>query len=416
MSVVPFTTQIGRQASASTTQNSQEIIKIVLVYSDKITDRQASLMTECQNILSQNLAVLVRQADDISTLSKKLRFFVIASLREDLIKKIRSHHEKPIIYLPRAVIEARSYQQVNLPVRNLAISLTMHKCRVFLVKTCDIPSVRSKINEMCGTVVANFNDNNPNVVITDRADNKYCIKAFKRSIPVVSRDWVDENYNIATEECNSYFNHDAMTTVKEHQIKPFHGLYFKIIVKNSSAYIKKLITENQGHVIYGNENCLTHIVRPPCVENATSFAIGGSSQGSKGPRVVDIDFLKACVESGYHITKREYRDIKEPRLQIKQEKQSQPPKCMEENYTPPPLGSNLSPSDFSMPPPASLRPLKEPDRMNDMILKALSTFETPQTQIASTQMRRLPEPELRIEQTFEPSQQLYWNDTASKRG
>lgn len=412
MSVVPLTTQIGQHASASTTQDSQEMMKVCLIYSDSITDRQSSLMVECQNILSQNLAIVVKQADEIETLSKKLRFFVISNQRGGLVKRIRSHFEKPIIYLPRAIIEARAYHQVNLPVRNLAVSLTMYKCRIFLVKSCDVPSVRSRINEMCGTVVANFNEHNPNVVITDRADNKYCVKAFKRNIPVVSRDWIDENYNLAVEEDNSFFNIDAMTTIREHQIKPFFGLYFKILMKTSSAYIKGLITENQGHVVYGNENCLTHVVKQLNQDDATGFET--HSQANEGPRVVDIDFLKACVSRGYHLTRREYREeFTGSKYYIKREKMSPPPEFMEENHSPPNLDCNQT--QMAMPPPSNPRPQKEPDRMNDIILKALSTFEAAQTQKASTQMRRLPDSELRIEQCFEPTQQLYWNDNTSRR-
>lgn len=412
MSLIPITTQVGFQ---SATQYSQGAIKVVLVYTERMTERQISLIKECQEYLCQNLGIIVTQANELALLSSKLRFFVIPNQKEDLVRKIRSHFEKPIIYLPRAVIEARSYYRVNLPVRNLAISLTMHNCKAFLVKSCDLPSIRNRINEMCGTIVSSFNDNNLNVVITDRADDKYCSRAMKKNIPVVSKIWVDNSYSMANEEEGGKFNFDAMSEVRNYQIKPFHGLYFKLILNDAGAQIKNFIIENGGSVIYGNENSLTHIVGLSDQDNNLSDQSDSSPQK---PRLVDVHFLTTCVELGYHLTKREYLDYKmRKQVYIKQEPMTQPMDCVEENMTPQTHEYSKSNQYQSMlPPPSASRPLRpQSDSMNDMILRALSTFETAQTQLASTQMRRLPDPELRIEPSFEPSQQLYWNESGSKR-
>lgn len=338
MSLVPYVTQLAPQAN---TQSSQSQLKVVIVYTDKISECQLKLLKECHDLLSQNLGVLIKQANELDSLMPKMKFFIIPAHKDDLIKKIRLRFEKPIIYLPRAIIEARRHHNVNLPIRNLAISLTMHHCRIFLVKSCDIPNIRNKINEMCGTIVTSFNDKDLNVVITDRADNRYCSKAFKRNIPVVSRNWVDENHSKALEESN--FGLDALESITEHHIKPFYGLSFKIGIENSN--LKELIIENQGCIVYTNEDNVTQIIS-----------------------VDDEEFLRACVASGYHLSKREYKENMPP-----------PP-------PPPPVGGSLS----------------------DMIHKALTTPQT--VEMASTQMRRLPDPELLIERSVEPSQQLYWND------
>lgn len=423
MSVIPFTTQIGLQAGTQGSQTSG--IKIVFVYTDRMTERQSALMKESQEFLCQNVGILLVKYCELDILPPTTRYFVIPT-KDDLIKKIRSKFEKSVIYLPRAIIEARGHYRVNLPARNLAVSLTMHNCRVFLVRTCDLPSIRNRIHEMCGTIVPSFNDGKPNVVVTDKADDKYCSRAFKRGIPVVSRDWVDENYNLANEEDSCSFNVDAMLSLAEHQIKPFYGLSFKIALKGPGAKIKRMITENQGHVIYGNEKCLTHIV----ASQQSQLDLNENSESSGKPRVVDIDFLEMCIESGYHLTKKEYRErknISSAQLSIKREPQTQ---CQQELIIPKEeiisqqRTSNPRVENHSMPPPPTFpsRLLREqqqqqqqqPDNVNDMILKALS-FETAQTQLASTQMRQLPDRELRIEQTFEPSQQLYWNDNVSRR-
>lgn len=423
MSVVPFTTQIGLQAC---TQGSQGGIKVVLVYTDKMTERQSALMKECQDYLCQNLGVLMKQANELNSLTPKMKYFVIPTRKEDIIKKIKSYFEKPILYLPRAIIEARGHYRVNLPVRKLAVSLTMHNCRVFLVKSCDQPTIKSRIHEMSGTLVTSFNDDNPNVVITDRADNKYCSRAFKKNIPVVCKDWLDDNYNIACEEESSFFAHDAMTSVKDHQIKPFFGLYFKILdVKNSGAQLRKLILANQGSIVYGDENCLTHIVGASDQEADSSDNNESDNKLAQKIARVDAEFIRVCAESQYYIPKREYREQKSASRVVIKDEPSLPRTQMissaEENqYSPLMNRDNMvnenQASNINMLPPPSIptRPLKpQSDNMDDMILHALSN--PAQTQLASTQMRLMPDQVLRIERTFEPSQQLYWNDNVSKR-
>lgn len=421
MSLIPITTQIGLYAG---TQGSQaRNFKVVFVYTDRMTERQSALMKESQELLCQNVGILVVKCCELDTLVKSMRYFVIPSGRDDLVKKIRSRFEKSIIYLPRAIIEARGHYRVNLPVRSLAVSLTMYNCRVFLVRTCDVASIKNRIHEMCGTIVSSFSDGKPNVVVTDKADDKYCSRAFKRGIPVVSRDWVDDNYNIANEEESSSFNLDAMLSLGEHQIRPFFGLHFKIALKGSGAKIKRMITENQGHVIYGNENCLTHIVTS---QKSPHHDTNENVESSGKPRIVDVDFLELCVENGYHLTKKEYLEHKNSQVPVKQEPQAE---FQDDMVTPKEeiisqqrtnnFGTSGSENHSMLPPPSfPTRPFRpqqqQPDNVNDMILKALS-FETAQTQLASTQMRQLPDRELRIEQTFEPSQQLYWNDDAPRR-
>lgn len=413
MSVVPYTTQIGPRNSTGVGQDEEESIEpIIVIHTDEMTERQSSLITEMQKFLFGKVPAMPEKEDQIHRLPKYLKHFVIPQYREDLIERINSHFDKALIYLPRAVIEARSQYRVHLPVRTLTISLTMFKSRVFLVKSCDTPDLRSKILRMSGTVVSNFKKHEPNVVVTDRGDRKYCIAAFKNKIAVVSKDWVDKNYNKAMEEDTIHFNHHAMTTVEEHRVKPFFGLYFRIEVKDSDGSIKRMIIENGGRIIFGDQNCLTHIVGPPKQNSSTGSTQDATSQGPKKPKYVDIDFLKACVEHGHYLRQKDY--LQKPKVIIKLEKPSTPPKVIDENSTPPLIPYNLS-GNSTMPPPINPRSHREPDRMNDIILKALSTIETTQTQMPSTQMRRLPDPELRIEQTFEPSQQLYWNDSTSRR-
>lgn len=408
MSIVPFTTQPGYKSA--TQLQSQENYKIVLVYYEAITERQSTLMRECQTLLCQNLGILVKQDIELETLSSRMRFFVVPCADDGIIKKIRTHFEKPIIYLPRSVIEARSFHHIELPVRNLAVSLTMIHCRVFLVKSCDKQIIRYRINEMCGTVVTSFNGN-PNVVIADRADNKYCAKAFKKKIPVVSKSWIDDNYSVATEEDGNYFNHDAMSNIVDHQIKPFYNLYFKFLERGSVQHIKRYITENQGHIVYGDESCLTHIVSSRC-ESTDSVDSATDCKATQKPKIVDSEFLMKCLEVGYYIPKKEYSEIY-PKVNVKTEKSSQPIEMNEENkYNPTHDSYNHKIQEtILMPPPSVTRSASETTMsMSDMILKALSTCEPAQTQQISTQIRRLPDREIQIERTFEPSQQLYWND------
>ena len=418
-------------------------------------------MKECQSYIHLNIQTVVMQVDELESHRAITRYFVTPTLRDDVIRKIREHVEKPIIYTPRAIIEARGYLKVALPVRNLAISLSMFKCQIFLVKSCNIARLKNKIHEMCGTVVTNFSDSKQkaNVVVTDMADNKYCSRAYKLGIPCVSKDWIESNYSIACLNDPSVFNHDALSTIPEHQIKPFHGLHFKISLPHQNTQIlKKLIIENQGKIVYGNENSHTHIVSKECKDTShTSHDDSGQMKDNQEPRVVSSNFLEVCAQQGYYLSKKDYREhletmhvviVKEERrspdisqqhhhdrnhyhqqqeLYYHQQQLLQTARS-EEGFTPPNLpikaqftaptfpvvDCNNSTENQSMPPP--LVPSQQPDRVSDMIRKALSSFENgAPTQLASTQMRRLPERELVLEQTFEPSQQLYWSDSVTRR-
>lgn len=416
MSLVPFTTQIPTALKGELGSQTSSV-KFVLVYTERITTRQSSLMQDCQEFIHQYICILPRHEQDLGSLPQGLRYFVIPYPKDELIKKIRDRFKSSIIYLPRAIIEARSHFNVNLPARSLVVSLIMHNCRIFPVRNCDLPSIKTRINEMCGDIAPNFSEGNPNVLLTDRGDNSYCSKAFKRKIPIVSRDWIDENYNLAYEDDKVFFFRDALESVKEHQIKPFYGLYFKLNIKNSGPLVKKLITENQGHIIYGNENSLTHIV-----ESEGDYSDRPLEKRDE-PKIVDIEFLTLCARNGYYLTRKEYNEyLAITRVAVKQENVSPPSSpveaLVEENSTPPTTNgcSRMNGNQTMLPPPSVPRMARQQsDSMNDMILKALSTFETPQTQLASTQVRRLPDPELRIEQSFEPSQHLYWSDSVSRR-
>lgn len=426
MSLVPFTTQIGLTAP---TQGPQGGPNVVLVYLNNMTTSKADLMKECQGYLYQYLSTTVIHDTEMHLLPRDSKYFVVPSLRDNLIKQIRTNFEKPVIYTPKAVIEARGYYGVPLPIRTLAISLSMYNCKIFLVRSCNENSLKNKIYEMCGTIVEKFSDTQLNVVITDRADDKYCSRAFGRKVHVVSKDWVEESYNHSLRDDPQYFRRDAVNTLSEHQIKPFYGLHFRINVPHSGPQIKKLIVKNQGKIVYGNEKGLTHIVAQSFDEN----------HDHNGPKIVDLEFLEVCSRLGYYLSKKEYLDLKrrgtaatatDQDVQVKQEvisqqtQMQQPVPRIEESFTPPqPLPSLLANSvivngrhrfgenQAMLPPPQAPRPIRQqPDNsVGDMILKALSGMENgAQTQLASTQMRRMPEREVRFEQPVESSQQLYW--------
>lgn len=427
MSVVPFTTQARL---GTVTQSSQWTFKVVLVYTDKITQRQSAVMKECENLLHHHVGTLVCKTSEIPSLPIDLKYFVIPAPNEDLIRMIKARFGKRLIYTPRAVIEARTCFRVVLPPRSFAVSLTMYNCHVFLVKACAKDDVRQKINEMCGTVVSSFGDNQLNVVVTDRSDNKYCQKAFKRGKPVVSRDWIRDNYNIATEEEDSFYKHDAMTNIQDYKIGLFHGLHFKIITKESIPEIKRIILDNQGRIVYGEDPRLTHIVtssvHPEHFGNIRPKQEYPEPDRTKQrPKTVDIDFLKLCVRSGHYTDIKEFSESQTRRsVNIKQERRSPPLGNIEDNFT----ATTLSPvrsansienrSNMLMPPPTPRtigHNQQQTEKVTALMNEAISTLETSATQRVSTQMRRLPEPELRIEQSLEPSQHLFWNDSTSKR-
>lgn len=422
MSVVPFTTQAG---NGIVTQSSQWTFKVVLVHTDKITERQLTVMKECQNLLNHHVGTLVCKTSELDSLPTTIKYFVIPTSSEDLVNKIKNRFEKRRIFLPRVVIEARNHFNCQLPVRSFAVSLSMLRCHVFLVKSCAKDDIRQKINEMCGTIVSSFSDSKLNVVVTDRSDNKYCLKAVKRNVTVVSKAWVTKNFNIACEEDDSFFNHDCLDNIHEYQIAPFLGLYFKISAKDSVPEIKKMILDNQGSIVYGDDNRLTHIVTAPMRlgtygNNLTMEDDIGSEKAKLKPRAVNIDFLRQCVNLGHYLDTKEYHERQLGScLMIKQERISPIPKHKEDNCTPSVLSpvkspnSNVGDNDALLMPPPTPRSVKQNRQQAETLMDldmALSSMETAATQPCSTQMRRLPEPELRIEQTFEPSQHLYWNE------
>lgn len=431
MSVVPLDTQFVNSKSKTQKEDEKKENekkkelnpedRVFFIHTTRITERQSALMSEAQQYQRQGSPCLAIKSDEIDKLPNNMRFFVIPCRKTDLINKIRSRFPKHRIYLPRAIIESRR-RKVRLPARTFVISLTMQKCRVFLVKTCDDNSIRNKIFEMSGTVVPDFFKGSPNVVITDRADDIFCSRAFKSNIPVVSRDWVDDNYNVANEEESELFNQDALLSLSERQIGPFFGLQFKIALKESAAQIKPLIIENQGRIVYSDENCATHIVTTLDSHDDLNDHSGGRL------KKVDVEFLKLCAEFGHYLTKKEYLRQKNNTSQgfIKQEPQSHCghhlvfPKEEVVSQRESNINSYVSDSENrSMPPPMfNSRPLKsqqQADVSTNDILRAMSNCDTAQTQLASTQMRRLPDSELLIEPTFEPSQQLSWEENVYKR-
>lgn len=422
MSVVPFTTQNG---NGIVTQSSQWTFKVALVHTDKITDRQLTVMKECQNLLNRNVGTLVCKTSELDSLPISIKYFVIPTYSDDLVNKIKNRFEKRRIFLPRVVIEARSHFNCHLPVRNFAVSLSMMRCHVFLVKSCAKDDIRQKINEMCGDIVSSFSDSKLNVLVTDRSDNRYCQKAIKRNITVVSDAWVTENFKIACQEDASFYNYDSLSSILKYQIRPFLGLYFKINTTESVSEVKKMILENQGSIVYGDDSRLTHIVTAPMRPGAygnshTMEDYIGSEKANLRPKTVDIDFLRQCVSLGRYLDTKEYCERQlGSGIMIKQERISPTPDHRENNCAPSVLSpvmlpnKNVADNNALLMPPPTPRSVKQNRQQAETLMDldmALSSMETAATQPVSTQMRRLPEPELRIEQTFEPSQHLYWNE------
>lgn len=390
MSCVPFNTQGATQLP------SQVHPIFVIVILDHIPEFQRDLLRECQTLLSHDIRTEIVTVQQLDMIPTSTRLFAIPNLNLELVKRIKTRFEKPRIYLPRAIIEAlRFHQTLHLPVRSLSISMTMLKCRIFLVKNCDVPVIRNAINEMCGTIKTSFNEPDVNVVVSDRADDKYCSKAFHRRIPVVSPRWVEMNFNIAKQETTD-FTHEASSNIEQFMVKPFYGLHFKIAVQDTPA-LKQLILSNQGNIVYGEENIVTHIVAPQATD-------------STKPKVVDVNFIETCAKLGFYVSKRDLRECNVP---------ATPPQPVKQETRMHPTQQGLERQNDVMPPPSHFEmteprtPLRQqPADMNDMILRALSDN---QTQSASTQMRRLPDRELMIEQAFEPSQQLFWNEKPTKK-
>jgi hypothetical protein len=393
------------------------------------------LMKDAQYLLNQQLDIGIISNAEIKDLPKQTKYFVIPYPNDNLIFKIKEHIEKPIIYTARCVVEARKYRQIILPTRSLAISISMVDCHIFIAKSCNSSEFQRRINEMCGNVLCDFNDPKLNVVVTNRGDDKYCAKARLRNVPVVSRDWVDATYATSKSEDN-HINHDALYELSTYQIKPFQGLVFKITIPQQGREIRDLISNNGGRVVFGLADDVTHVVAGYYPDDESS-----NGKNNQQPRVVDVEFLRACDREGYYMSKKDYRAYKRASMPtVKQERHSPSSFTMQHNdmlrshdcFTPPQQNPRSTLSSIksngcdrmnenqSMPPPmptVARQARQQGDNMDAIIRKALSSFEnaTQQTQLVSTQIRRLPEAEIRIERTTESSQQLYWSDSVSRR-
>lgn len=432
MSYVSYSTQIGPYPNP--TQPTQSIPKVFLVYNDdSMNQYQTNLMKEAQYHLIQNLDIGILSKDEIKDLTKDTKYFVIpCSSDTKLVSTIKNHIHKPVIYTARCVVEARKYRQMTIPSRSLAISLSMVDCQIFLTRSCNTEENQRQINEMCGTVLGDFNNPKLNVVVTKRADDKYCAKARSRKVAVVSEDWIKDTYQMSR-STEDHMNHDAMSQLTTYQIRPFLGLTFKITLPQLGKELRDLINNNGGSLAFGQTEGITHVV--------SKYYPDDERSDNHVPRVVDVEFLRACDRVGYYMSKKCYREYRaESMVAVKQERLSPNPSSMQENgmfgshdcFTPPQQNPQSTLSSIksngcdrmnenqSMPPPLpsmARQARQQGDNMDAIIRRALSSFEnsTQQTQLVSTQIRRLPETEIRFERTAESSQQLYWSDSVSRR-
>lgn len=473
MSYIPYTTQAG---PICTPEGSQKLSIVYIIYLKNLTPHQLRLMKECQDYLHHHVQTSVKDASEINEIPRNAKFFVIPSIREDIVKQLKFIVSpiNPCIYTPRAIIETRGLSRFKLPIRSVAISLSMDHCHIFITRSCNSPELKQKIFEMCGSVAPDFKDIHLNVVITDRADDKYCLRARQKNIACVTRSWVLDHHRESLKDDETLFCSNALAVVGKYQVKPFFGLLFKISIKHSESYIKNLIAENQGRVVYGAANTVTHeVVDEYISSNYEDLARSARSHSnSVCPKKVDFMFIEACAKLGYYLSHEEYKDYMNneegKRMVVKQEQISQmhsmrsnntqsqirrPPASLdsEECFTPPVpppntrLNGTFAPPQVvngyarsqvsqrsqcnenqSMLPPSQIGRLTRPQQqqynhpdtiMNDVILRVLHGYDngSAQTQLASTQMRGLPERAIQIEQTMEPSQQLYWSDAVSKR-
>lgn len=445
--LIPIRTQIVKRETFNWSQysNITRMPPLMVVYiPGNLSEHQELLMKRCQSLLELNvhhsLVKMIRYPDQVTSLPKEQTnaYFIIPEEENNVIRKIRDCFPKSgKIYLPRAVIGALCHHHTSLPVRSFTVSLSMHDCHVFLSIGYKVPTEEEKkrkererreiirrIFELGGSIVTNWKDlQQINVVVTDNASSKHSIIANKNNIPVVSRNWVDDTYE--QEKTQEYHeneeHHNALTSVDHYLIRPFYGLHFKIAIRDplSAKEAKNLIIENQGQVIYGNETCLTHVVRQ---EKEIKVQQMGSyqSQGKKNLHYVGLNWLRTCAHEGRCIG---LKDFKVMTQAIKQERISPdcitPDECFSQSPTTPPLSQSPNNDENYQ---AMLPPAPPPQRQtsfprqqqttylmsDDMILKSLNSDQ--QTVHASTQIRRLPDPELQIEQICEPSQQLFWND------
>lgn len=460
---VPIRTQAGQTLNwtqyrnITKTQLHRNNIKnppVMVVYIPaKLSETKEALMKRCQSLLEisvhHSVVRLIRHTDQIRALSPDQRnaYFVIPEEENHVIRKIREHFSNLAkILLPRAVIEALCHYKTRLPSRSFTISLSMHDCNIFLSigykapkeiekrKELERRELLKRILEMGGNVVTKWGEGEPvNVVVTDNASSKHCISAHSENIPVVSRHWIDSIYEC--EKHQDYYGEEepvnAKDNIKDYIIKPFYGLHFKIALNDLALQkeAKILIVENAGQVVYGDEDCLTHVVRQERdikVQQMHTYL----SQGKKNLHYVGLNWLRKCSDEGRCIGLKEYRSMTQA---IKPEHLSPDCTMTEESFplspaTPPmPPGSpnnndeNYHQAVVAMPPPIDLpRPQRQQQQQqpqqtttpysmsNDSILRSLFTDQ--QTVCASTQIRCLPDPELQIEPIYEPSQQLFWDD------
>lgn len=418
--LIPYKTQFVKS------QPTHDAALALFVYTPNMTETSVDLMKQCQIIFERFSRIEVCSDESLSTNHSSGDFYIIPYFKDDLVRKIRAIFDKARIFTTRAVIESQ-HRRVQLPNTYLGISLAMYNCHVFLTQSCNDQSLKSKIKVMCGNIVQKFDDDKLNVVITDRGDRRYCSKAYKRKVPCVTRDWIEECYTNSLSDDQEYFNLDAERKSSEHIIRPFTNCIFKINVPNSGE-IKKLISSNQGKIIYGNDQSVTHIVVPKMDPS--------QQQTNMVVKKVDLDFIQTCSNFGYYLTMDDYKEYNKKReettqVHVKQEVISQVPfprgqsqkkqRTQENNRLsaqqtrPPPVSANgchrSRDSQAMLPPPQTLRQVKQPtDPINDGAIKNAMNglvYGT-QTQMPSTQMGPVPDRQIHFESSVEPSQQLYW--------
>lgn len=446
---IPITTQIPASSYNDMSQQYTEEVMFVSIQCDDETTRQSQLRQQAYNYLVSCLpsfTLLESELEKFKRTSTTL-CFVLPSFREATIERIHKHFgTKSIsIYMARAIIEHMALGS-KLPARSVALNLSLFNCKLFFTDKDMAIQYKNKIYQMCGQVVKSADE--ANVILVDRA-NRGCVS--KSDKPTVSIKWLDHYWSTAYEDDKEKFHQNARDEADKHLIKPFYNLRLKIEIRDPDKrkMMENLISENQGTVDYNN-------IQPKKgkrdTKTGTSFIICETFKETQSPRyktcrAIDCEFVEQCIKKGRFLSFTEYSKEKKPNAcqvidskkdlirKVKNETDSQlrtsTNKSTEENRTPPTQDTMVGDAqatdvfmqtsvfhnnteDLNRPPPTNPCQYKQPGHMNEAILKALA-FDTPQTQLPSTQMRRLPDSELRIEQTFEPSQQICWNDCSSRR-
>lgn len=440
MSLVPLTTQFGSDYQSSATPDSDSKgINVIIYRGSRETPKQAELLKLCHNKLASLLPVKSCEKATIKRNAKNVQCIVVpkADDKSRWISEIRAHFEKPTIMVPRAALELCSQLNPKLPRRHLTRSLTMSRCLVFLSKGInDNQEIRRMINEMSGKIVSDIRTQY-NIHVTDVTNNKSCQNSFKSALPIVSKDWIEDNYQdtIVNDEDVDKFNIDALDEriVNKYRIKLFYGLSFVLNIKDKIKLkaLQEMIKENQGTVVYGEKKLHSHLYTV-CETFEDMVKLNSSSNS----RIVDIGYLDSCLQNGYiesrnvYITNKQNKQInntlkcQEQNTKIESNNHidtatqemlvNTHQSTQQQNMIDPNESCENTNENLKMTPQTIVcQNRQQPEHMNEMILKALA-FDVPQTQLASTQMRRLPDSELRIEQTYEPTQQLFWNDCSSR--